>query len=136
MATATTINGTNLIVQVNGTAVSCLKECDIDITNAGRDTTTKDSAGWGEAAADGKRSWKVSGKGDVADKMANFTGLFLLFTNRTTVSLSFNILGSGEKWYYGTALLKTLKQSGPLEETATFDFDFEGTGVLTEGTHT
>lgn len=130
-----TINGTNLIVQVNGTAVSLLKSCDLDTTHAGRDTTTKDDAGW-ETGAEGKRAWKVTGSGDVADKMANFTALFLLYTNRTRVQVSFNILGSAEKYYYGYAYLDSLKQVGPLEETATFDFGFKGDGVLTEATHT
>jgi hypothetical protein len=136
MATGATINGTNLIVQVNGTAISLLKECDIDMTNAGRDITTKDSAGWSEEAPDGKRSWKISGKGDVADKQANFTALFALYNSRASCSVSFAITGSGEKWYYGTGILKTLKENAPLEETTTFDFEFTGSGILTEGTHT
>jgi predicted secreted protein len=132
-----TLNGTNLIVSLAGTAIAMSKECDLDITNAARDITTKSSAGWKESAADGMRAWKVTGKG-LADFGAsgNFTTLFFFFFSRATVTLQFGASGTGNKYYTGSAILKSLKGSGPLEETAPFDFEFEGTAALTEAAHT
>lgn len=133
-----TINGTSLVVAVGGTALAAAKECDLDISNAGRDTTTKDSAGWATSAADGKRSWKVSCKGLVDFSSSyNVSSLFSSFTNRTTVTVTFGALtGSGLKMYSGTAVIKDLKMGAPVEESATFDAEFEGTGALTEASHT
>ena len=129
-----TLNGTNLVVTLNGVPVALAKECDIDITNAGRDITTKASAGWKETAADGLRSWKITGKG-LIDFLStpNFSTLFSYFTSRSTVTLVVGASGTGNKTYSGTAVIKSLKGGGPLEETAPYDFEFEGTGALTEG---
>ena len=132
-----TINGTNLIVQIAGTAQALAKECDLDISNAGRDITTKSSAGWKETAPDGMRNWKVTGKG-LIDFTAtpNVSALAGYITGRTSVTLIFGAIGSTNKYYIGTAVIKSLKLGAPLEDTATYDFEFEGTGVLTEATHT
>lgn len=113
------------------------KECDLEITNAGRDITTKSSSGWKETAPDGMRAWKVSGKGLIDfSGSGNFSALLGYITGRTSVTLSFGASGSGNKYYYGTAVIKSLKGGGPLEDTAPYDYEFEGTSTLTEGTHT
>jgi len=132
-----TLNGTNMLVLLNGTAIALSKECDIDIQNAARDTTTKGSGGWKETASDGLRSWKVTGKG-LADFGAsgNFTTLYALLLARTSVTLKIDNAGSGNHFYYGSAVLKNLKGGGPLEDSAPFDFEFEGNGILTETSHT
>lgn len=132
-----TINGTNLIISIGGTAQGHAKECDLDISNAGRDITTKASAGWKESSADGLRNWKVSGKGlvDFTDTV-NASSLFSSFTNRTTVNLVFGAAGSTNKYYYGSGKINSLKFSGPVEDNASYDFEIEGNGVLTEATHT
>lgn len=133
-----TINGTSLVVAVGGTALAAAKECDLDVTNAGRDITTKDSAGWEEKAADGKRSWKVSCKGLIDFSSSyNVSSLFAAFTNRTTVSVKFGAMtGSGLKFYYGTAVIDDLKLGAPVEDSATYDASFSGTSTLSEASHT
>jgi len=132
-----TINGTNLIVQIAGTAQALAKECDCDITNAGRDITTKSSGGWKETAPDGMRAWKVTGKGLIDfTTTPGVSTLMGYITSRASVTLVFGAAGSGNKFYTGTAVIKSLKMSGPLEETAGYDFEFEGTSTLTEGSHT
>ena len=132
-----TLNGTNLIVSLAGTAIALSKECDIDITNAGRETTTKSSSGWKENAADGLRSWKITGKGLIDFTVSgNFSALFGYIVSRATVTLQCGAAGSGNKVYTGLAVIKSLKGGGPLEETAPYDFEFEGTGALTETSHT
>jgi hypothetical protein len=128
-----TINGTNLVVSIAGTAQALAKECDCDITNAGRDITTKSSAGWKETAPDGMRSWKVTGKGLIDFTASpNVSTLMGYVTGRTAVTLKFG--ASGGKIYTGSAVIKSLKMAGSIEETATYDFEFEGTSTLTEGT--
>ena len=128
-----TINGTNLIISLNGTAFGHAKECDMDITQAGRDVTTKSSAGWKEAASDGMRSWKITGKGliDFTDT-SGFSALFDFMVARTSVSITFGSHITGNKYYSGTAVIKSLKGGGPLEESAPYDFELEGSGVLIE----
>lgn len=132
-----TVNGTNLIVSIGGTAQGHAKECDLDITNAARDITSKASSGWKDTAADGLRAWKVSGKGlvDFSDTVG-VSSIFAAFTNRASVSVTFGIAGTGNKYYSGTGVIKDLKVAGPVEDNATYDFEIEGAGVLTETTHT
>ena len=131
-----TINGTNVILSVNGTAVALSKECDLDLSHAGRDTSTKDDAGW-KTEAEGSRSWKVTGKG-LADfgVAGNFTTIFQIYKNRSTVSVNFAAVGSGNKVYSGSGILKSLKGSGPMEESGPYDFEIDGSGPLTETAHT
>lgn len=131
-----TINGTNLIISITGTAQGHAKECDLDITNAGRDITTKSSAGWKENASDGLRSWKITGKGliDFTDTASPST-LFATMVARTNVTVTFGTITTG-KYYSGSAVIKSLKEAGTLEDTATYDFELEGTGILTESTRT
>ena len=131
-----TINGTNVVLSMNGTALALSKECDLDLTHAGRDTTTKDDSGW-QTHAEGLRSWKVTGKG-LADFSAsgNFTTLFQIFKNRTPVSVTFSAAGSGNKYYSGSGIIKSLKGSGPMEESGPYDFEIDGSGILTESSHT
>lgn len=132
-----TINGTNLIISVGGTAQGHAKECDIDISNAGRDITTKSSGGWKEAASDGARAWKITGKGlvDFSDTVG-VSSLYASMLARTNVNVIFGAATSQTKYYYGAAVIKSLKAGGPLEESSTYDFELEGTGALTEATRT
>lgn len=126
-----TINGTNLIIYIAGVAQGHAKECDLEISNAGRDITTKSSQGWKDNSADGLRSWKISGKGlvDFAGT-GNASALFGYFSTRATLSAVLSAAGS--KYYYGTVRVTSLKMSGPVEDNASYDFEMEGSGALTE----
>lgn len=138
MATTGSINGTNLLVYVNGTAIAGAKSCKLTTSHEVRDTTTKSSAGWGEVK-EGKRKWTISCDGLVAMDAATtaFDDLYtLLITNRTKVSLKFSSETSGDAWWHGDAYAESLEMDAPLEDSTTFSASFSGTGVLTQATHT
>ena len=82
-------------------------------------------------------SWKISGKGlvDFTDTVGA-SSLFTSMTARTQVTVICGVAGSGNKYYYGTGVIKDLKVAGPVEESVTYDFEIEGAGVLTEAQHT
>lgn len=138
MATTGSINGTNLLVYVNGTAIAGSRSCTLTTSHEVRDTTTKASAGWGEVK-EGKRSWSVSCEGLVAMDASTtaFDDLYtLLITNRTSVSLKFSSEASGDAWWHGMAMATDFSMEAPLEDSTTFSASFNGTGVLTQVTHT
>ncbi len=136
MATTGKVNGTLLRVYVGGTAVSNTTSASIEFSMSGRDTTTKDSAGWKEIM-EGLREWSISGDYLFAeDASYAYSDLFALMSGRTSVTLVFSSDVSGDLKYTGTAYLTSLSKEAPMEETASGSYTFEGTGALIESTIT
>lgn len=137
MASTDPINGTSLLVYVNGEAIMGSKTCKLSISHDTRDTTTKDSSAWA-SKAEGLRSWNVS-----CDGLAVFTGtnydfndLLLLISNRTKVSLKFSTEVSGDSYFYGDAYLKTIDLDASVEDSTAYSAAFDGTAILTKAAHT
>ena len=136
MASTGIRNGTDLLIYVDGTAVAFATSHDLNINMATRETTNKDTAGW-KTSLSGVRDWDTSGEAFFAeDSPYGFTDLFALYTDRTSVTVKFATATVDDLFYTGTAWLTNLTQSDPLEDSATFSFSLEGTGVLTESTVT
>jgi predicted secreted protein len=138
MATAGVINGTNLLVYVNGTAIAGSKSCKLTTSHEVRDTTTKGSAGWNEVM-EGKRKWGLSVDGLVALDATTtaWDDLYtLLIVNRTKVHLKFSNETSGDAWWYGDGYCDALDMDTPVEDSTSYSASFSGTGVLTQATHT
>ena len=134
MATTGILNGTALLLYVDGTAVAHSTSHTLSVSHATRDATTKDSSGW-EDALNGLRSWEASGEGLVAfDAAYGYSDLFALITARSTVTIKLSTEVTGDKYYEGSALLTSLEESAGTEENISFSYTFKGTGALTEYT--
>jgi predicted secreted protein len=138
MATPGSINGTNLLVYVNGTAIAGARECKLTTSHDTRDTTTKSSGGWQESR-EGKRSWGITCDGLVAMDASTtaFDDLYtLLITTRVHVHLKFSSDTSGDAYWYGDGHAKSLDMSAGTEDSTQYSAVFEGTGALTQVVHT
>ncbi len=136
MATTGIVNGTSLLLYVDGTAVSHSTNFTINMTMETRDATTKDSSGWSDKL-EGLRSWSIDGEAMMAfDATYGFDDLFALYNGRTSATVLFSTEVSGDKYYTGTGYLTSLSETAGVEDSATFSFTFEGTGTLTEGSQT
>jgi len=132
MASTGIRNGTDLIMMIGTTAVAFCTSNDFEITMATRDTSNKDSAGWAEKKG-GQMSWTATAEGQFAeDSSYGFSDLFALLIARTAITVKLTTAVSGDNAYSGSALITSLSQSNPLEDTSTFSVSLEGSGVLTE----
>jgi predicted secreted protein len=133
MASTGIYNGTLIGIYVGGTLIAKSTSCSLEITQATRNTTTKDSNRWEEALS-GSRSWNVSGDFlDAEDAAYRFDDLFALL-NGTPVTVRMSSEVSGDKYYTGSAILTTLSREAPMEENVSGAYAFKGTGALTEAT--
>jgi predicted secreted protein len=133
MASTGIYNGTLIGIYVGGTLIAKSTSCSLEITQATRNTTTKDSNRWEEALS-GLRSWNVSGDFlDAEDAAYRFDDLFALL-NGTPVTVRMSSEVSGDKYYTGSAILTTLSREAPMEENVSGAYAFKGTGALTEAT--
>lgn len=137
MATTGSLNGTNLLMYVDGTAIAGAKTCDFALTHSPRETTTKADAGY-ETFAEGKRSWngKCDGLVILPGSGTTFDGLVAIWNARTKVLLKFSTETSGDKYYDGYGYLKDVSQNDPDNASAGFSCSFEGTGSFTSRTKT
>tara|TARA_R110000803_G_scaffold102638_9_gene170753 strand:- start:492 stop:905 length:414 start_codon:yes stop_codon:yes gene_type:complete len=130
------LNGTNLVIYVDGNAVGHATTHSITISDALRSITTKDSAGW-EESLQGLRSWSLSGDGMTAlDASYTVDDLTALITARTSVTVRFSTNNSGDQYWTGSAILESLDMSSPLEDSVTYSFSLKGTAALTNPTFT
>jgi predicted secreted protein len=134
---ATEINGTNLLVYVEGTAVAASKTCKLTIKHDTRDCTSKDSDGW-EKKGEGKRSWSMSCDGLVVfDATTQGTDDLMGFiTSRHEVTLKFSTETTQQGYWYGVGYITGLDIDAANEETVGYSATFEGSESLTYATHT
>ena len=137
------LNGTEISVYVAGTLVGYSTNATLNINNATRSISSKDSGGW-EENAEAYRNWDVSSDALYAwlqpDGTAiSNTTLSDMFTayiaTRTSFEIVFgNTTTAGDGWtkYTGTAWLTSASITAPLEDTATFTVSFQGTSTLTQ----
>ena len=132
MATTGKINGTDLLLYVEGVAVSWSTSCSLSITGPGTmDVSNKDSDNWLEKLKAKGYSWTMS-----CDGMATIDGtysiedLFLLFRNNDTVTLKLGTDDAADRFFSGEAVATSFSLDGPHNEGSTFSCEFEGLGIL------
>lgn len=136
------LNGTLGMISVDGTVVMNLTSVDISQEMATRDVTTKTSAGNRELL-EGMMSWSGSASGFFENEDADGHKLLLdTLQARTAVALiytEYDATGatpaSGATKYEGDIFITSLSRTDGLEESATWEVSFEGTGSLTAGTN-
>jgi hypothetical protein len=131
------LNGTSMLVLIDGTAIGATKSFTLDLKVTNIDTSSKDSAGWTDRGAQGKRDWSVTFDGlfDPAGVL-NFEQLFDLIDTRNQVLLEMATIdgAGGGELYKGYARPAGLSMSAPTEEAVTISGSFEADGPLDKGT--
>lgn len=131
------LNGTTLLVYVNGKAIAKTTSHTMSLGTNMRDSTTKDSGG-NEEVLPGTNNAIISFEGLVAWKGANTTkfwydDLFDLHTNKTKVTLMFyNEDTISEPGFQGEAYLESLEKSAPTEDNVTMSGSFHVTGGISK----
>jgi predicted secreted protein len=138
MATTGILNGTNLLVYCDGTAIAHCTTCSLSKSADMMDISTKASLGW-KKVKPGQKSWSVEVSGMVAlDASYNFEYLMDLIINQTKVALKFKSSNniSGDTYFTGDAYLASVSTDAPNQAVMTYSASFTGTAVLTTATVT
>ncbi|MFA6260395.1 MAG: phage tail tube protein [Bacteroidia bacterium] len=133
MATTGVVNGSLVKLKLTGSAVAYLTTNDLNIANALRDTTNKDSA-WASflgGLLSGNFSWELL---HVEDGTEGFDTAFASITGGTVIAFDITSGVSGDKHYSGNMLFETLKISYPMNQNAVVSGSAKVTGAITEGT--
>jgi len=118
-----------------GQALSLEMEVSLSATLDTIETTDKDSAGW-KTFEDGDKSWTASGSANLDwTKQENASEIFTAFGTGDAVAVDIGS-DSDSKFYGGNALITSWSIEGPRNGLATFSFEVQGVGSLTEGTTT
>ncbi len=132
MATTGIVNGTILLLFVDGVAISSTTSHTLNFEMATRDATTKSSGGF-EEVLEGLRSWTLDFDAMTAfDDTFGYKELRALIAGRSEVTLLFSSIESGDPQWSGRAFLTTLSLDGAVEDSTTMSGSFKGTGELTE----
>ena len=103
------LNGTTFTLYWNSSKIGYGISSNFSVNMETRDTTSKDSGGWGESA-EALRTWSMSFKGyfDPGASGAAFDDLFADVNTRTSRTVKFTNNTSGSKEYSGTAWITKL----------------------------
>lgn len=126
------INGTTIILDVDGNPVAMLTDTTLNIAQDLPDASNKDSGGWAEHI-NGQRSWDVSldGHADMRNK-ENVETLYDLIANRSQVDIEVKTEVTGDVTFTGTASLADMSLGAPNEDVATVSGSLTGTGALSK----
>ena len=131
------INGTTMLLLVDGTTVGCTRSATLNINNDAPDSSCKSSSGWASHIL-GQRSWDVSFDGlyDPAGAF-NFEALFdEIYERDETLIMEFAQVdgtGGGEV-YRGNCLITSLSMTADMEQPVTYSGTLTGTGELYKST--
>jgi len=136
MATTGKINGTNLLVYVNGTAIACATSHSLSMSMSSIDTTCKDSGGWTSSIA-GLKEWSIDGEALTEfDATYGFNDLVTIWKAGTEVTVRFSTNVTGDKYFEGKAYITDLSEDAAMEDVTTYSFTFQGKDELNTPTYT
>ncbi|MGR3220737.1 MAG: phage tail tube protein [Candidatus Anammoxibacter sp.] len=130
------LNGTTLLLYVDGVAIGGTTSHSMSESVAMRDATTKDSGGK-EEVLPGTYSASISFDGFVAyDATYGWTDLHDLIVAKTKVALKFSTENADDDRYKGDAYLESLDKEASTEENVGFSGSFKITGGISKETIT
>jgi len=140
MPTTGQMNGTLLVVLIDGNPIGHSTSFTYSLAADLPDASSRDSAGWAEHIQ-GQRSATVSFDGliDYADEGTTQEGVLTLadlIINRTEVALAFGTTVTGDTQFEGQANLDSIEQSADSEQTATYSGSFTINGAVTQVVNT
>jgi TP901-1 family phage major tail protein len=135
MASTGINNGTLTCLYYDGAKISKLTTNSVSISQALRDATTKDSAGW-EESLEGLRSAEFTAEGYFAEDATVGQDEILadLITTRGTVTARWSSAVSGDKYLEAACYVTSYSRSGGKEESETFSVSLKAAGAVTLGT--
>ena len=134
MATAGVINGTALLLYIDGTAVSYTTSCSLNISGAGTiDVSNKDSYEWVQKLKARGASWSISADGMYAldGSNINMREIFALFDRNQTVTAKIATSDATDNFFSGSAVATSFSADHPDNDASTFSVELEGLGDLT-----
>ena len=136
MATTGVINGTDLLMYSDGNPIAYSTSCSLGFTQNTIETTNKDTGSW-ETFIAGRRGGTISCDGFVAlDSDYNYSYLYGLMMEQSTVWLRFSTNITGDKYYQVQALLTDLSLEAPDNDNMSFSVSFRTVGSPQEVTLT
>ena len=136
MATTGILNGTKLLLYVDGVAIGSTTSHSMSASVNMRDSTTKDSGGF-EEVLPGLWSGSIGFDGFVAwDDAYNQEELFVLSREKTKVKLRFTADETGDSYFIADAYLESIDTEAGTEENVTFSGSFKVTGGIRRKTFT
>ena len=131
------INGTAMLLLLDGKAIGCTKSCTLNITNETYEKTNKDSGGWKGFGLAG-RTWDVSFDG-LYDPTGttNFEALFdeIYERDSTLIAEIAQIDGTGGgEVYRGNVLVTSLSLTADMETAVSYSGTFQGDGSIYKST--
>jgi predicted secreted protein len=131
------INGTTMLLLLDGVAIGCTRSATLNINNDTYDASCKSSNGWADNGL-GQRSWDVAFDGLYDPSgVANFEALFdELYERDATLIMEFAQIdgtGGGEV-YRGNCLVTSLSLTADMEQPVTYSGTLTGTGSLYKST--
>ena len=136
MATTGILDGTTLLLFVDGVAIGGTTSHSMSNSVNMRDATTKDSGG-DEEVLPGTRSSNIDFEGFAAfDATKGFTDLFDLQKAKTKVILKFSGEVTGDDYFIANAFLESLDTDAPVDDNVTFSGSFHVTGGVRRKTFT
>jgi len=136
MPTPAVIDGTTLILVVDGTAIAATTDHSMSLGVNMRDTTTKDSGGT-EEVLPGTSNATLDFSGLVSYVPTfGYKELFALYVSKAKVSLKFSNEVVGDPRYVADAFLESLDKEAPTDDNTGFSGTFHITGGITEETVT
>ena len=136
MATAGTIKAKLMKIYTGGTpaAITCLTNAELTVTNELREISCKDTGIYQEFLPD-TQTWTISGEALAAFDAAN--GIDEVSTAalaQTSVAVVFQTGVTGDTKWSGNVYWTSFNVTGGNTGNATFSFEGQGTGQLTQGT--
>lgn len=136
MATTGAINGTLVLVAIEGENIACSTGATFNGTNATITTTCKDNNGADQFLL-GNQGWTVSVSGNTKyDAAYGLVELETAWKNKTTVTITWGTGVTGDPYKQGEALITDFSEEAPLNAVGTWSFTFLGTGEISLGTFT
>jgi len=134
MASTGPLNGTAILLKIEGTSVAKLTSNNLSLSRAAIDVSNKDSGGWQESIY-GQGSGSFDCEGVFAeDGSWGFDEAYAAITGKTVLTARWTTAIVGDKYYEAECLLTSLSCSAPMEDKVTFSCTLQITGAPTQGT--
>lgn len=136
MATAGTIKAKLLKIYTGGTpaAITCLTNAELTVTNELREISCKDTGIYQEFLPD-TQTWTISGEALAAfDATNGIDEISTIVLAQTETAVVFQTGVTGDTKWSGDVYFTSFNVTGGNTGNATFSFEGQGTGQLTQGT--
>lgn len=136
MATTGAVNGTLVMVAIEGENIACTTGASFAGTNATIDATCKDNNGAEDFLA-GNQGWTITVNGNSKyDASYGFSELEAVWLNKTVVTVTYGTGVTGDPYKQGEAIITAWNNDDPLNAVSTWSATFQGKGTISVGVFT